>query len=573
MLQQSVILLVNFISFLNAFVVPVSVTTTYDVGQTYNYKYLTTVSGNQLQTSTSSKQVAFQFQADVAATNVWKNTANGNDYLLLLQITGTQLLLSPKGDDSGELKFHHSALDNYKDEIIVAHLVDGSIVDLYANNEQSDFLNLKAGIASLFQVHLKSIERDETDSSGLCRAIYTVSGNIVNKRKTNCTSSFKDLDRTHPHPVCRAAYTSEISSTYEITREDVISLVESTETQTYEAVALKTAGTIIQSQQKLQLTGQTDGSTLVFRKPSLKDAIKGLSKIVQSTLKKSGFYVQGTKTEQQCKQFVDIVNRRRNSFLTSNLAKYSSVATFSHILQYSQDCKKETIGKILKDSKNKEILPQLLDVLAATGTSASVEAVLDYLKLESTTSIDLAERYLTSLSTLPYPQKNLINRLLTLVQQKIPSPKLYETLLLTVGSLTKAYNTIADNDFETVELVLNFFKNKLKECKDHLCKLPYVRGLQQAGLASSLQVLLDVIKGGGKAVSEAILALRELPKASLSEEVKKVLEQVFFQLKIKQDPSARMLAAESLLMLDPSVELLSSIISTFNKSKIGRAHV
>ncbi|GAB6021321.1 hypothetical protein CHUAL_003932 [Chamberlinius hualienensis] len=547
----------------------VSITTSYDLGQTYHYKYVTGVNGNQLLSTTSSKPVTFEIQADVAATNVWHNAINENDYLLLLKISGTQLLLAPKGDNSGELKFHHSSLDNYADEIVVVHLVDGLIVGLYANNEKSDFLNLKAGIAGLFQVHLKPTERDETDSSGKCRVVYSVSGNNVHKRKTNCTSPFKDLYRTHPHPVCRAAYNSEVSSKYEITKDSTISLIDSTETHTYEAVMLKTAGTNIKSRQKLQLIDKSDGHELIFKKPSVKDVIKGLSKIAGSVLSKTNFHVPNTasKPGEQCKEFVDILKKRRNAFRTSNLAKYSSVATFNHVLQYSHDCNKASIEKILKDSKNNEIVPQLLDVFAATATTSSMEAVLDYLKIESATSIDLAERYLTSLSTLAYPQRDLIQRLLTLLSKKFHNQKLYETLLLTVGSLIKSYHVNADNaNDETTEQFIKFFTIKLKECKDHLCKLPYLRGLQQAGLANSIHTLLDVINDGGKAVPEAILALRSLSKTSLTDEAKSVLQDVFFQLKMKHDPSARTLAADLLLQLNPSVELLSDIVSTFNKS-------
>ena len=87
---------------------------------------------------------------------------------------------------------HTSPLDDLANTLpVYLDWNSGKIINIYVSESESPSLvNLKKGIASLFQLQSATVNLNELDASGTCDASYkTVKGRTFLKKKTNCQYS------------------------------------------------------------------------------------------------------------------------------------------------------------------------------------------------------------------------------------------------------------------------------------------------------------------------------------------------------------------------------------------------
>lgn len=542
----------------------VSLNALYDVGQTYKYNYATTIKLDEPD-KTRSKEVTYQVTADVSATTVWQNPSSTSETLFLLQVNNQKLWVTSK-NEQGEFTSHSSPLDKYTDKNIILHMKDGSVLDLFVEDDVSPFFYFKMGIASLFQFQVQNAELEEVDISGKCTVAYKVSGDTIQKTKRDCVS----FQTSHRRPIYNGVLNHELMSetltTYQMTKDQVISSLYSLESHIFRLNIMKNNGALVNSVQKMDLLNQEDGSSSVVQGSTVQESIAELIKLTGRGLKRTKFDMEKQATGSQCKKLPNLIKDKQASLKAANLGKMSSVATFLDVVQEAGVCDKDTLVKIMKNSKNKAILPQILDVAAASQTLASFQAVLEILNFESD-STDLPERFLTSLSVIPHPDGEVLHSLFKLSKQGIRNRKLQDTVLQTLGSVAKTYFKQNGKD-KLITDVQSWLTDQLQECQSQECKLPYLRALRNAALPETIAVALSIIKQGGKAATEALKILQAIfdRNAALPEETKTILNQVYYQLLAKQDTSARIVAAEVLLESDPNLNDIQNVFLSLSSN-------
>jgi len=100
---------------------------------------------------------------------------------------------------------HTSQLESLTNNPFLVHWNNGELKHLYISEDENlSLVNLKRGVASLFQFRTFEAETKETDVSGFCDIKYSTSDGLrVEKTKSNCVAH-KGVTPfiIHPDKVC-----------------------------------------------------------------------------------------------------------------------------------------------------------------------------------------------------------------------------------------------------------------------------------------------------------------------------------------------------------------------------------
>ena len=157
-------------------------------------------------------------------------------------------------------------------------------------------------------------------------------------------------------------------------------------------------------------------------------------------LKETLLWTTEVELENDAPQFQNIFSKYKKHLKSGSLAKIPSAKAFKAITVgiNQSSLKKDEFLAILKDKSNTPYLPQLMDVFGSSSNYQAHQAVLEIFgNPAQTNNPDLCERYLwavaQSIRVLPSVVKDLIKA----AKGKIQDDKLSETLLLTLGTLSR----------------------------------------------------------------------------------------------------------------------------------------
>ncbi|XP_054269339.1 microsomal triacylglycerol transfer protein isoform X2 [Macrosteles quadrilineatus] len=533
-----------------------------------NYDYESTLLLNEPQPRTG-KDVGYQVSGKLKVECVWQLGSSSNKLLKVTLEKPKLSIKSRKAPSPEGFVFHSSKLEELKNSPFLVHWNNGHVKAVYVNqNEPVSMVNLKKGIASFFQFQLVDQEVRETDASGLCTVQYTsLDRNMIEKDKTNCEMEPPLPFIRHPEEMWSAAVSSKRRSVIFLTEDlDAIKSIESEEKLELHIPLRGEAGGSLSSHQQLKLTDRSTGATLI-QESSLEGAVKQVEKTSGQSFAKHQLTLTKEDTscsDGTCPSFHSLVKENRDPLKTENLGTIRSASAFIKLLNIARDSKKEDLVKALKNSKNKSILLQLLDILGAAQTAEAHEAARKILDFRSQDSLDLNERYLWSLSFGSHPVSSVIKDLLLLMESGPYNEKLDETLVLSVAAMTnKIRKHNASASYKVSKEVLQVIVQKLKKCSptDDGCCLKYVRALKNLADQESVPTLLTYTSIGSKKVSvAAINAIHSFQKDSWTPEVLMRAKTMFFQLDKRYDSSARTLALDILLENGPDEALLTDLL-------------
>ncbi|XP_022248296.1 microsomal triglyceride transfer protein large subunit-like [Limulus polyphemus] len=303
---------------------------------------------------------------------------------------------------------------------------------------------------------------------------------------------------------------------------------------------------------------------------NLDDALQILIKEVGMQLVEENIISQPEKhvCKGNCKSVPGLVKDYRKELGTEKIATLKSATAFLQLLERFRGASKKNIVDILKSSKNKSILPQLLDLIAASQTENSLQAAIETLDLTGE-NIDIPERFFLGLSVASHPSHMILSDLMKLTSYNFQNPKVKTTVMMTIGALTRSYCRKNQKlcDSKVVQTIHGYFEKELASCKDDLCRLMYLRALKNAALPASMPTLLKYAKRGGKCAVVAVGAISNIGLEYLTEEVMKVLEGVYHQVWSRQDSTARAIAAELIIKNNPSELVLSELLQSLAVSE------
>ncbi|XP_023219898.1 microsomal triglyceride transfer protein-like isoform X2 [Centruroides sculpturatus] len=303
---------------------------------------------------------------------------------------------------------------------------------------------------------------------------------------------------------------------------------------------------------------------------TLRETLSKLSKETGVELKEETLIAKPLKFDckENCKPLSNLVTDFKSKLEAKKLSTLESASTFVTLLEKFHLATKNELLEILKNRKNNNIIPQILDLISATQTDAAFEAALEFLDF-SGKNTDLPERFLLGLSVTSHPTSKMITELLNLANKKISNEKLRTTLLMTLGSVLNSFCKINDSylDLPIVNEVVNHYSNKLNKCKKVNCKLMYLRGLKNAALPSTVPLLLEYAKKGKPFAEIALSAIKKMDPKYINEIVVSLLQELYYEIKEKQDSTVRILSAELLLSSQYNNYTIDDILLSFVKSK------
>lgn len=258
-----------------------------------------------------------------------------------------------------------------------------------------------------------------------------------------------------------------------------------------------------------------------------------------------------------------LIKSFKNDLSNQNVGKERGALALSKIVSVARTATKEEFLQILNSHTMKDFRGQLLDLLAATQTKDSHEAVKEIINFTSSNHKDDAERYLQSLGIGTRPKDSVIKDLLELAEKEFSEPKVKDTLIQTISSLGYRYARLPKQsyDSEVVKTVESYLLKSLDACKQPLCKLKYIRGLQNLQSPRTKLILWSNVYDGERQISvSAMKALSSYPTNYWLEEDRKQFLNIFYQQTRKFDSSVRTLALDVVLELRPSVAEIKELL-------------
>ncbi|CAG2060919.1 unnamed protein product, partial [Timema podura] len=181
------------------------------------------------------------------------------------------------------------------------------------------------------------------------------------------------------------------------------------ETHDMSVVLRQEIGSRVTSLQEITLT-DSPVTMLPVAGDTVEAAVKELEVTSGQTLKKQILVTEREPLHctEECPSLVKLVKENREHLRNENLGITRSAAAFIRLLNAARGAKKEEIVKVLKSSKNKEIISQLYDLAGATQTQEAHDAAMKVLHLDYEYDLDQNERYFWALSLGSHPKLSVI---------------------------------------------------------------------------------------------------------------------------------------------------------------------
>ncbi|KAJ3658869.1 hypothetical protein Zmor_010585 [Zophobas morio] len=423
---------------------------------------------------------------------------------------------------------------------------------LLPKGDPKALVNLKKGIASLFQFQLLDGETNETDSSGFCKTTYhTIDPTKFQKTKTRCLSPDLPFVRT-PDSLLDVIVSSTRQTTYELDPQLThFQTIYGKETHRMIPSVKEDIGSMVHADQILNFVKKEKTDTL--RGPSLEEVLElVMNGHEEDTLLTEKEDIGG----EERKTFPNIVNELRDNLAEKNLGSLVSAKAFLKILEVARKASKEEVSKVLGSKKNQKILPQIYDILGYVQTPETHKIVMKKVHFDREDHLDLSERYLWALSMSTHPNPEIVKDLLNRYRKNDNFPeKVKETLILTIAAMARGtqQRKIIGSAQEVIVNNLNYAKGE--------SRYAFLRALKNLKSPTTVPLLLQTIKDGSfKEGVLAFKALRSMDPSLWDAEVLKTARRTFLQLDKKYDSSSRTQAIDILLESQPSNNVLQDML-------------
>ncbi|KAL7043314.1 hypothetical protein ACKWTF_001447 [Chironomus riparius] len=403
-------------------------------------------------------------------------------------------------------------------------------------------------------------EAVETDVTGTCNVKYIAkSSRRFMKIKTNCKNeNFNNHERTDQPLGCDTKTTRV--NIVETSADGILDSIHSSDHHKLSVNAYKNVGFKTGSLFYLKLGLVKSCETI--KAEDFDEAFKTLDGFKETTLLPE---VEGDSSEDG--NLVKLIKDAKDNLKNEDVGKENSALALLNLVSKGRESKAEDLLRIINARTTKEIRGQLMDLLAAIQTDESYLAFRSTYNLTDDENIDTIERYLQSLSVGNLPRQSVISHLLQSIDQ-IENGKIRDTVIQTISSMSNKLANSPNQSFENeaVVNVKNLLLKSIDECEDNSCKLIYIRGLKNLQSPDTIRKLVELALREPYQISVgAMKALSRFHRIDL-EGWKKDFQNIFYQIRKKFDTSARTIAFDILLSLNPETDEIKDYVS-FLKSQ------
>ncbi|KAG4073104.1 hypothetical protein HA402_009523 [Bradysia odoriphaga] len=528
------------------------ITDAFPVGSERSYALVNEVTVNHRK---GGKNIGYRLNGILKVGAIW-----GTDEQKLLKFHLISPKLQTKSETSDNYVDQASPLDIVSDLEFYATWELGKITkSFFSKKEDPSVLNLKKALISLFQYQLMDGRYAEEDVSGSCNVVYrTKSPNRYEKMKSNCKSDdlgYHSRDTT----AIGVSVVSWRMSDFVVTQDGTLDKVESREYHEIAVNAFKSAGGGLESVISLKFDGSISNIPTI-KEATIGAAVKSIKGMKSQPLLSN---VDSKSGRPKTPNLKDLVKSYKDDLADEHVGKFRNALAIASMVPAARSATKDELLQILKSHTMKDYRGQLLDLMAATQTKEShdaVKSIIDFTSAEQQTD---AERYLQSLAIGTRPRPAVIKELLQLTEKKFGEPKVEDTLVQTIASMGYRYARLPSQNYdsEIVKAIEVYLLKSLKACKEPLSKVKFLRALQNLQSPSVKSVLWTNVYDSERLVTVAAMkALRSYPNRFWLDDDKKEFLKVFYQQTRKFDSSVRTLALDVILELQPSVTEITELL-------------
>ncbi|XP_069599716.1 microsomal triglyceride transfer protein large subunit [Ranitomeya imitator] len=520
----------------------------------YKYAYTTDVLIDKPRGSPEDS-VGYRILSDVDVNLIWRNPTNKDDQLIKIAMKNIKvenINIRPQGQniftDTNDAKLLGESNLAILQKPILVQWTNGKVKTLYLHqNEPTILVNIKRGLASLFQIQLSPGTVTEVDVSGNCRVTYKAKQNQVTKIKELDSCKISKTGFTNSNKVLGISNKDTSSTIYQIEDNNIKSVLAEENRvlmlNVYETIAAK-----VICRQKLELKSSEAGPKEVAGK-QLSNVVKAVDpKYVATPL-----VADPVKSEcKSCPLLLQQWKIIRKDLEPENLSKASAARSFLKLIQSLRSASKSDIVTLLKSEKD-DVLPQLVDAITFAQTPDTLEALLVFLDFSNGSRPLLQERFLYACGLATHPNESMLRALLDKYKGKIAHDEIRETVVIIIGALIKKLHQATGSELPAVLEAKKLILDGLQKADKPSDVKMYLLALKNANLPEGIPLLLKYSESGeGPVSSIAISALQKYHISFITAEVKRVMNRIYHQSYKIHEKTVRTLAAEIILNSQPT---------------------
>ncbi|XP_015271476.1 PREDICTED: microsomal triglyceride transfer protein large subunit [Gekko japonicus] len=521
----------------------------------YKFAYSTEVLIDRVKGSLQ-ESAGFRISSGVDVNLLWRNPNNDDDQLIKIAVGNVTVenvserptnknIFDGKNTDKIIGKEYLAALKRP----VVLQWTRGKVKTFYSYaNEPAVVQNLKKGLASLFQIQMNSGVVSETDISGRCNVTYQARQNQITKIKAMNSCKLERTGFSSHSRIFDISKKSTSAAIY-VLEDTFLKIVRAEENHVLRTTVRQQTDAKVISKQKLELKSTEAGPRMMAGKQ-----VTSIIKALDSNYVAISLVAEPLISEcKSCPSLSQHWSTIRKKLEPENLPKADAVRSFLSFVQNLRKATKEEILQILRTESNAQLLPQMVDAAVSAHTSASLEAMLEYLDFKNTTSSLLLERFLYACGVAPHPDELLLKSLINIYRSPIGNSKIRETNLIMIGALIRKLCERGGCKLPAVVEAKKLILGGLSRPEKALDVKTYLIALKNALLPEAIPLLLKYAESGEGPVSHvAASALQRYDPAFITNEVRKVLNRIYHQNRKVHEKSIRITAAAIILSSNPS---------------------
>uniref|UniRef100_V9KD53 Microsomal triglyceride transfer protein large subunit-like protein n=1 Tax=Callorhinchus milii TaxID=7868 RepID=V9KD53_CALMI len=530
--------------------------------KTYKYTYTMEVlldRGGRIVEESTGYRIISNVNLDI----LWTNPSNDKDHLIRVAISDVKFeTVANRSDDenifkdtSGEGILGKNYLSTLQSPVLI-HWINGKVESFYTHsNEPLVIQNIKRGLASLFQLQVKSGSVREVDVSGECKVNYKAQENHVTKEKllNSCKVAKKGFVN---HNKVLGVSINATSGGIFVLKGNFIHTILYEEHRLISLNLQQELAVKIISNQKLVFQATKAGPKQITGK-EVSDIVKSVNpKFVAVSL-----VSENVKADcQSCPSLKEHWQSVQKELEPEKLVRASATRSFLSLIQTLRKAKKQEILQVLRSAKS-SLLPQLVDAVTSAQTSASLKAMLEFLDFGNASTVILQERFLYACGFASHPNEEMLKALMGKLNGKIESNDIQETVVIIMGALIRKLCQKKLCELPTVieakKLILEGLENTEKESEIMM----YILSLKNALLPEAIPLLLKQAESGSGPISNiAVNTIQKYDSQHITEKVKKVMNRIYHQNLRVYEKTVRTSAANVIFNNKPSYMEVKNIL-------------
>ncbi|XP_077427816.1 microsomal triglyceride transfer protein large subunit isoform X1 [Vanacampus margaritifer] len=530
--------------------------------QLYKFSYTTEVLVDRARGSKEGS-AGYKISSDVDVNLVWRDPSNKDEQLIQLKISNARAdPLSHRSEKKNV--FHGTTIERLMGQIrqtaltkpFFVHLRNGKVKAFYSYwGEPALIKNLKRGVSSLLQLQVNTGKVIENDVSGRCTVAYKAENNHVTRTKflESCQTAETGFT-THSQVL---GVTRKSSSVTVFTMEDgFIRSAVAEEKHLLIVNAHRSSSAKVVSRQSFTLVGTEAGP--------LETAGKDAAVVVKSIdAKIAAVGIKAEKMKTRCKTCPSLLEHWQavqNKLEPGSLSKATAPRSFLALIQSIRKATKPDILKLLK-SASKTSLPQVVDAVTSSQTTASLDAMIEFLNFTDAKGMVLQERFLYACGFASHPDERMLQMLLDISKGKIGSTDIKESVVIIMGALVHKLCQKGGCDLPTVVEVKKMILEGPDSTQEESEVQMFLLALKNSLLPEAIPIFTKYTESEVGAYSTIALAsLQRYDVTLMTDEVKKAVNRIYHQNRRIYEKNVRAAAADVILSSKPSYMEIKNLL-------------